>query len=45
MEVWVQGLGVYAELLADSEFQAVTVGEGELVRERIIKSPGICLGL
>jgi hypothetical protein len=38
MEMRVQGLGVYAVVLADSEFQKV--GDEELAKGRIIKSPG-----
>jgi hypothetical protein len=43
MEMRVQGLGVYAELLADTEFQEVR--EGKLTKDTIIKSPGILPGL
>jgi hypothetical protein len=43
MEVRMQGLGVYAIVLADSKLSAV--GERELVKGRKDKAPAIVLGL
>ena len=43
MEMRMQGLGVYAELLADTKLQ--TIGKGKLAKGRKDKAPAVELGL
>ena len=43
MEVWVQGLGLYTVVFADTVIQ--TVKDGELTKERKDKAPSIMPGV